>query len=252
MQWKNKYLINNLVLVFDSSYFKISILIAALLSIYAGYLSSGLSYLGSFNLILSHYAFIPFGIFLPLLIVTIIIYNFFEKSQFIISRFETRKKYLKELIKNIVIINLCVYTLIMLLIIISLNFFPKQGLGLEYNGLYATNNLIYLIFLIFKVFMVSQFLNIITILLSKLIDIKIPLILNVILYGIIVSGIFYSGFPVNSVMNMPLILSNYIIGGYYDSFNLELICTIIYLTFLLLICYLFFLFTKKYYKKTGG
>lgn len=241
----NKIILNNAKVIFETNYFKMSLTLIIVLAIYGGYLSTGFNYLEGFISILSFPIFFTFGILMCFLVISLCTYTYFDKHEYLISRLGTKKNYLKILILNIFIINTFIFILMLIIIIISLNLFPKTGFGFQYNESLHCHNFLYLIFIIIRLFFMTQIISIFSMLLCKIINNKIVIGLNIVLYGSFIACSYVNIIPINSIFRIPLYIGNYLIVSRYESFGIELLCTITYISCLILIIYILFHIVKN-------
>ena len=66
----NKIILSNVKTIFETTYFKMSLILMLVLSIYGGYLSAGFNYLEGFISILSFPIFFTFAVLVPFLVIT--------------------------------------------------------------------------------------------------------------------------------------------------------------------------------------
>ena len=241
----NKIILSNVKTIFETTYFKMSLILMLVLSIYGGYLSAGFNYLEGFISILSFPIFFTFAVLVPFLVITFCTCNYFDKNEYLISRLTSRKEYLKTLILTVFVVNLFVYIIMLIIIIIALNLFPKAGIGFKFNDLLNCHNFIYLIFIIVRLFCIIQSISIFNTLLCRIINSKIIVGMNMILYGSFIAFSYLNVDKITSILNIPLYIGNYLIISKYDNFFIEFCCTTIYISILVLINYLLSIFVTK-------
>ncbi len=246
MKMTNKMLMNSVISVVETPYYKLSFILMVILSFYGGYISMNMTYLNGFLTVLTNKLFFTWGVLIPFLIITLCTYIFFHKSDFLILRFNNKKEYLKNMLLTIFFVNLFSYVVLIVLLIICLNIFPKKGgFGFVYNPNLNCHNFIYLVFILFRLFCIIQLISIINALLCKLTNIKFTIMLNMILYASLILLVYFTMVPISSVLSMPLYIGNYLIISMYSSFGLELLCTIIYFSILLVIIYFLYYINNK-------
>lgn len=192
-------------------------------------LASGYSYVDGFICIITNGYYVAI-LLLLLLINTCNIYNDFSDNMFYIIRLKNKKIFLKELIITICMSNLILLMINLTLLMIGLNLFNRH--------IFEINNFIYLGYAIIKMMILSQFISILNVLLLKLINNKIVMIVNIILY-ILTIGINVK--PVNSISQIPLFIGNYFKIQLYSNFLLEIICFLLFCSVL----YILILIIKK-------
>lgn len=188
----------------------------------------------------------------PILIILLLVlansintYKIFEQNQFYIIRFSTKNKYLNELVKNVCFSNFCLLILNVILIMICLNIFNITYPNIK---IYQFQSPVYLIYIIIRLIVISQLLSIINIYLFKLINNKLIIGLNIILYALII--IFpYSRQMVDSLFNIPLFIGNYLTHTMYSSFLFEVCCFLLYCGLLILLISFLNKITLKYMEK---
>lgn len=241
----NKVILSNVETVLGTKYFKMSLFLMLLLSIYGGYLSSNLNYLEGFLSTLATPLYFVLAILIPFMVLSLCTYNVFEKNEYLILRLETRKEYLKNLVLTIFIVNLICFAFLLMVLIICMNLFPKSGFGFIYNEQLHCHNFLYLIFTVVKLFCIVQILSIISILLCKIIDKKIVISLNIALY---ISFMVFDFLPIsviNSISKMPVFVGDYLRILRYGSFHIEFTCTILYILFLLILTCAIYVIVRK-------
>ena len=175
------------------------------------------------------------------------IFTIFENNQFYIIRFNSKKKYLIELIKNICFSNLCIIILNLALVTIGLNIFNPNEIGESFKGYEISNN-IYLLFTIIKFIMIMILITIISVLFLKLFNNKVMAIFNVLLSisMIIVSSYHYM---VTSIIQLPIFIGTYLRYQLYSSFIFEVSCFLLYSSLLYIIIIVLNKITLKYMKE---
>lgn len=241
----NKIILGNVKTIFETTYFKMSLILMLVLSIYGGYLSAGFNYLEGFISILSFPIFFTFGVLIPFLVITFCTCSYFDKNEYLIMRLCSRKEYLKILIMTVFFVNLFVYIIMLIIIIIVLNLFPKAGMGFKFNVSLNCHNFVYLLFIIIRLFCIIQNISIFNTLLCKIINSKIVIGINMILYASFIAFSYLNVDKISNILNIPLYIGNYLIISKYENFFIEFGCTGIYILMLILVNYLLSIFVKK-------
>ena len=104
---------------------------------------------------------------------------------------------------------------------------------------------IYLIFIIVRLFCIIQSISIFNTLLCRIINSKIIVGMNMILYGSFIAFSYLNVDKITNILNIPLYIGNYLIISKYDNFFIEFCCTTIYISILVLINYLLSIFVRK-------
>ncbi len=246
MKWKNRYLMQYVNTIFSTVYFKLALVMIVCVCIYGGYNTSSKTYIDSLIYLFSNPIFVSFGILIPLLIVSLCCYHLFDKNEYLIIRFQTKKKYLIELLKTLIILNLFIYLLILSIVIISMNIFPKIGVGFEFLSNVGVNSLIYSIFVIVKIFLLGLILMVIAILTCKFFNNYLVISINIILYTSLIALDYVPFIKVNEISNIPIFIGNYMRTGIFDNFYLELSSFLIYYSGLFIFSIiLFFISIRK-------
>lgn len=252
MKQKNKFFLYTLKMLFDNVSFKVALILALVTALYGAYLNSYYTYITNFISLITNPKYYIFGVFIFCLVTSLNVYNIFDNYDGLIIRLQSKEKYLKKLIKHLILTNSITYIIILITIVISLNIFgSNNGLGLEFNNNLNTNSFIYLIFVILRLYIIMQFITVGSILLCKIFDAKIIIFLNMLLYSciLIIPVTFYDS--IDSVMNIHFSIVYYLSVIMYDSFELELLCTLTYFILLYIFLIMIYKLTKNKMKKIG-
>lgn len=251
-----KYILNNFKYFITSSIFKIMYIIYIILCIMHLNSTKVMEYnfRYSFNYfeyllnLMSNYSFIIVNLFITILISTLFIYHRFEKNLNYIIRCENKKKYLKEISANIFIINTIIYLILILTLAILTNFSSVNYNIKEYYS-YNIPNVIYLLFLIIKYYVLIMIISLLNIYLIKLINEKIVIFLNIVIYGLT----FIAANPVlvNNILEMPFLITSYIGNAQYSNFNLEMTCHFIFYLCLTIITTIIFIISSNNIRQIG-
>lgn len=178
---------------------------------------------------------------IPMLINSFNVLFHFEKLSCNLLRLETKNNYLKNLIETSLKVNTIYFFIIVFIIFIASFCLINKNILIIYNISYKTYNIIYLVFYLFKIYFISEWLSIVSILLYKN---KLFIILNLIIY----LNMTRETKIINSILNMPLLISDYLINNQYSSFSLSIICFTIYALFLILIAKIIYNLGEKQYE----
>lgn len=250
---KNKYIIKNIETVFSNKLLKVFTLI---LLIFFGYFCANTSReLCYFDSVISSLTYSMFLIpcYMPIFIlIDVLIINLFEKSSMLIIRFNNKKKYLTELIKNIFVGNTFLFITFLIIILTFFNFFSNGDLSIKYIEVFHTTNLIYSIYTIIKLYMLTIVLSITFTLILKLFNKIISLILSFIFISSLYIQQFFNYDIVDSIFKMPIFIGNYLLDIFeFKSFSLNIICLILIVIFMSAINCGLFKLTLKFMKKVG-
>ncbi len=170
------------------------------------------------------------ALLLILLLNSKITFDNFEQNQSFIIRFSTRKKYLKELIKNCCFSSFCTLLLNIVLVMIGLNIFNPNTSLPDYE-IFPIASKYYIIFVLFKFLILSQIITILNVLLLKIINKKIVIPINILLYVLIgFNSVQYS--KINAINQIPLFIGDYFCFNIYNSFAFEISCFLLYASIL--------------------
>ncbi len=173
------------------------------------------------------------SLLLILLLNTKITFDSFEQNQCFIIRFSSRKKFLKELIKSCCFNNFCTLLLNIALVMIGLNIFNPNVIDSQLE-IFTLPSQYYIIFTLFKFLILSQVITIINVLLLKIINKKVVVSLNIVLYVLIgFASTQYSN--INSIKQMPIFIGDYFCVNLYSSFLFEMSCFLSYVSLLIII-----------------
>lgn len=235
----------------NSNQFRFVLLMILCFNLYGtAYLATNLTYLdGMLNIITNGYYIIC--IIGLILLNTINTFDKFEKNDFYILRFKNRKTYLKQLILNVFISNTILLVMNLVVLIIGLNLFASDKF-VVYNILeYSIPNIIYILFYLFRLYFIIQIISVINVCLLKLINNKLTIGINLILYLVILFTPYNQKRVVSSISNMFINISDYMRIHYYSDFSLEVICSIIYIFIPLIVSFILFNLTIKKMKDIG-
>lgn len=246
-----KLLKENLKFHINSNQFRLILLLLICFNLYGtSYLSANLSYFDGFiNIITNGYYVVC--LFAIILLNTINMFDKFEKNQFFIIRFKDRKMYLKQLITNILFSNSVLFLMNLVLIIIGLNIFASSSFTISTVLNYSIPNILYIFFYLIRFFTIIQLIAIVNTCLLKLINNKVVISFNLLIYLMILFAPYEPKIVISSVSKMFLVISDYMRLHYYSDFLLEILCSSIYISILLLIAVLSFIFTKNRMKNIG-
>lgn len=179
-----------------------------------------------------------YSVVLLLLIMFLSTFNIFkiiDENRFYIIRCRNKKKYIYELIRNVVFINTVIFLIYLLLIIIFNNLLTNN---LEFQMIenYNVNNLLYLSFLIIRNYFLMMIISIIDILLFKLFNSKIIVLILKFILLIMIILFPKTAVEIDNIIKMPLFIGDFLTITYYNSFALEISATSVYIvTFIIIV-----------------
>ena len=188
----------------------------------------GFDYINGFINIISSGMYLA-CLFLIVLLNTYNVFNIFEKNQFIIMRYSSKKEYLSELIKSVCFSNFCLVLLNLILIVIGLNLFCENQVCSSVKN-YSIPGFIYLIYANMKLIVIVIIVSNVNILLLKILNSKVITILNVLLYIIIAGMPISGGVVISEIWQLPLFIGSYLKYQLYSTFSFEMICFILYIS----------------------
>lgn len=185
------------------------------------------------------------------LIIAYSIFNYYKNNLFQISRINSKKDFIKNIINDTYIINniffliFIISTIVLLLIFRGNDIYIIKMKYFLYD--YNISNIEYIVFHIFKMYCIMQLSSILSVLLFNIFDYKLVIFLNVILYCVYLM-FPYKIYIIKHIFQLPIILIKYIDMNSYSSFNLEVIMFLIYILLFAIanfIIYKMFIFQKK-------
>lgn len=250
---KVKYIKENIKYLLNDYRFKLIILFVICCNFFgAAYLARNSDYISAImDIFTQEYYDVAF--FALILVNTINTYDMFEKNSCYIIRFNNKKEYLIQLIKNILISNTILFIINLLVSLIFLNFFGNQFIIKKYDiyGIsYNIPNLLYIVFYMFRFYIIVSIISLINACLIKLVNSKCAIFINVLLW-IVFIFYPYNSHVINSISDIPLVFCSYFRVQFYSGFALESACSILYIFMLLIIGLVLFNIAKNRIKQIG-
>lgn len=240
-----KYLIENFKMIANSSNFLLMLIILLVMNIFMSF--SGIFTFDYFKGIYSTYTnmfynLILFGVLLANTINTV---KFFDRNLSYIIRFNNKKDYIKELLKNVVFSNTILYSLNFLLLFIFINIFLGNTISFTLWKNYTILNIVYITFYLLKSFILYQLLLFSIVCVQKLFN-KIVMFLYSFL--LVFPIIFHENKiqTIDSFKKMLLFPMDYLLKNEYANFTVELSQSLIYITFWTIFCYVIFDVLKRH------
>lgn len=173
-------------------------------------------------------AYLILGLFLPLLITTVNIYNIFNNNYFLSIRLSSKKEKMKELLKNILYSNSIMFLIITVILLIGLNLTCASNLEFMDNyQFYNIPNIIYIIFYIVRLYFISMIVSLFNGFMLSKFPPKLVIFLNVVFYGII---FIYPYVPITegrtSILDTSPLIFEYLQLNSYSTFITEILCSI--------------------------
>ena len=248
---KNRYIFFNISTVLTSKFLQIFIIILLLI---IGYFTSTLerqtNYFEGLVNIFTYEQFLTLC-YLPMVILgNLFIINLFDKNLFYIIRFKNKKNYIKELLKNIIVLNTIIFIIVVIIIITFFNFFSNGDFIIEYINFYKTNSLIYFVYVLIKMYFLTILFSIITTLFFKLFNKNLSLFFSIIITISLFLCQFISVFEVNNLLDIPLYFGIYFLNIIvYRSFAINIISFVIICLILIIVIGILY---KKYINSKKG
>ena len=213
----------------NSWVFKIIISISIIVTIFA-VTNYGLnkSYAVALQSILSSSVYIVCGLFLPLFVTTINIYNIFNNNYFFKIRLDSKQNEIKELLKCSVYANSIMFFVIFLLLFVFLNLFCASNLEfMNSYQFYNIPNIIYIIFYIVRLYAIMIVVSLFNSFLLEKFSTKVVIGLNIVFYGIFLD---YNYVPFTdgrtSILDTSPLIFEYLQLNSYSTFLTEILCSI--------------------------
>lgn len=213
----------------NSWVFKIIISISIIVTIFA-VTNYGLnkSYAVALQSILSSSVYIVCGLFLPLFVTTINIYNIFNNNYFFKIRLGSKQNEIKELLKCSVYANSIMFFVIFLLLFVFLNLFCASNLDFMNNyQFYNIPNIIYIIFYIVRLYAIMIVVSLFNSFLLEKFSTKVVIGLNIVFYGIFFD---YNYVPFTdgrtSILDTSPLIFEYLQLNSYSTFLTEILCSV--------------------------
>lgn len=213
----------------NSWVFKIIISISIIVTIFA-VTNYGLnkSYAVALQSILSSSVYIVCGLFLPLFVTTINIYNIFNNNYFFKIRLGSKQNEIKELLKCSVYANSIMFFVIFLLLFVFLNLFCASNLEfMNSYQFYNIPNIIYIIFYIVRLYAIMIVVSLFNSFLLEKFSTKVVIGLNIVFYGIFLD---YNYVPFTdgrtSIIDTSPLIFEYLQLNSYSTFLTEILCSI--------------------------
>ena len=213
----------------NSWVFKIIISISIIVTIFA-VTNYGLnkSYAVALQSILSSSVYIVCGLFLPLFVTTINIYNFFNNNYFFKIRLDSKQNEIKELLKCSVYANSIMFFVIFLLLFVFLNLSCASNLEfMNSYQFYNIPNIIYIIFYIVRLYAIMIVVSLFNSFLLEKFSTKVVIGLNIVFYGIFFD---YNYVPFTdgrtSILDTSPLIFEYLQLNSYSTFLTEILCSI--------------------------
>ena len=172
--------------------------------------------------------------FLALILInTINTLHIFNKNTFYIIRFHSKKEYYNSLIKNVFLVNSIFYFINMILLITMCNLIFGSTFVITNWQQYNVINIVYIIFHFVKCLIIIEIITTLFPIIYKAYG-RIGMIVYLLFIGIPLLLSSYKVEIINDIWKMSLFPVNYLSGGNYSSFSLELFSTLIYIIILLI------------------
>ena len=213
----------------NSWVFKIIISISIIVTIFA-VTNYGLnkSYAVALQSILSSSVYIVCGLFLPLFVTTINIYNIFNNNYFFKIRLDSKQNEIKELLKCSVYANSIMFLVVFLFLFVFLNLSCASNLEfMNSYQFYNIPNIIYIIFYIVRLYAIMIVVSLFNSFLLEKFSTKVVIGLNIVFYGIFFD---YNYVPFTdgrtSILDTSPLIFEYLQLNSYSTFLTEILCSV--------------------------
>lgn len=240
--------------IISNSIVKIMLVISLILLLFSVLIGLNLeqfTFFESLLIVLTSRTYYVYTYLLFFLIIAYSIFNYYKNNYFQISRINSKKDFIKNIINDTYIINNIFFLIFIISTIALLLIFRGNDIYITkmkyFMFDYNISNIEYVVFHIFKMYCLMQLSSILSILLFNTFDYKLVIFLNVILYCIYLM-FPYKVYIIKSFVQLPIILIKYIDMNSYSTFGLEVITFLIYVLLFSIINYIIykiFIFQKK-------
>lgn len=242
---KSSFFKNNFSDFLNSKLFKAILFLLLIMSYLTVSNCKGADVISSISLVFGHRIFVALCLLPIFLFITNYVCTIFDKDIYSIIRFGNKKKYYKELIKNVILFVSTIFLITVMIVVTVENIINDYGYHISYDENFHTYNLIYMIFVIVKFYLFSILFSAINALLIKTFNSKIVIVLNFIFYA----AVFYSGnfVPViESFGNISLFIGNYLVTGVlYKAFWINILANVLMILLLSVLLVILFCYTEK-------
>lgn len=242
---KSNFFKNNFSNFLNSKLFKAVLFFLIIMSYLTVSNCKGTDVISSISLVFGHRIFVALCLLPMFLFITNYVCTIFDKDIYSIVRLGTKKKYYRELIKNVVLFISAIFLVTLMVVIIVENIINDYGYHIFYDEMFHTYNFIYMIFVVVKFYLYSILFSTINALLIKTFNSKIVIVLNFIFYA----AVFYSGnfVPIiESFGNISLFIGNYLVTGVlYKAFWINILANVLMILLLSVLLVILFCYTEK-------
>lgn len=243
---KNKEYLKNLELIYSNKILKvIGITSLILYSIMFSKTKVVSGYFEIINYALTFPQFLMIS-FLPTILITdILILKLYDLRYELIMRYESKKKYFTEILKNIFFSNTVIITISLMILLIIINFFSKSSISIYYLEEYGCYNIIYIIYIAIKLYILTIIFSFIFVMLYKMINKKISVIIMISLIGTIYV-LSYDFKEIVLFFETPIYFMRYFTDGIlYNNFGLRVLSFVYIMIVYGVLLYIMYLFIIK-------
>lgn len=246
-----KVLISNFRNYINTENFKLIVGIMFIVSLYmVAYINIEYSYINSVLAVFSD--MMSLIILLALFLInTINTIKFFDSNKSYIIRCGSKRKYLKQLTKSVLINNTFVYMLEIIMLVILLIFFNRNGIIIDKIGGYSISNLTYTVFYLIRTFILVQCISLVGACLYKAGHKIILWILTASLIIAFMNTPYRDGYVIEDFETAFISPTEYLHVQQYKDFGFELEISFFYILGWLVITYIVYLITAKRIKQIG-
>lgn len=178
-----------------------------------------------------------------LLLSTINIITMSDTYTNIIIRYRNKKEYYKELVRNVLLVNIIIIIMNNLLLFINLALLSR-GFQISDNYIYKMPNYIYMLWILVKKIIVFEMISCVYVFINRLIKFPINVLINLIICLLLWITTYIDNI-VTSLKDIYIFYWEYFVFHKYITFNLEILCFIIYHGIYLIILIIMFRITIK-------
>lgn len=250
---KSKYVIGNIKTVLSNKFLQIFLIISLLVM---GYFTSTIDtesgYFVAISNALTFQQFITLCFLPMILFANLLIINLYEKNNMLIIRLNNKRKYINEMIKNVLFCDTFLFLISMLVIITFFNFFRNGDFSIIYVDSFKTTNIVFAIYTVIKLYILSIFISIIFTLIFKLINKLWAIILFIFCSSSLYVCQWINYDVIQNIFNVPFYFGFYFLNNVeYTTFTLNIIAFVVNILILSLIVALFYKMTIKRMKVVG-
>lgn len=243
---KNKYIYNKVSEFINSKIFVGLVFYILIFSVVTCITHSEYDKFSAMAYSMTNFLYLGLSIFPVITFLTIKSKEVFQKESIVVIRFKNKAEFKKVLIKYLMIVITIIYLVILVSLLIGVNIVNYNSYQIVFNEEFGVASVYYFIYIFVRTYLVCLLYSIINLLLLDLIENKILILFNGILYALIFTG-GYRTITISSIKDIPIICTDILLNStIYDSFliNVE-INALLFLVFIILITILYHVSIKR-------